>query len=265
LNLFVMRLRRTFPWLATFAVVVAAGLWWHERGVTAALQARADTLAGEERKLARRQNERERVRRELGAAGNSAGAPGVAVAPAAESPPPPPPAWSPGEWMAAAEWRNEGRATPRATVATLLWAATGGDLVAMRNTLQFDDTTRRMAHAWYDSLPLGGRSLYATPEDLVAAATLASIPTTQAQLSWLHETDQGRAIVGILVAEPAAGAPSTPGFQPAVDNFPPMLTGPSRYRVVVLNLQRTLDGWRVNVPATAIDRLAKAAGVTGDR
>jgi len=238
-------------------LAATAGLWWREREAATALQARADALAGEERKLTRRRDERERVRRELGAIEGSAEALALSVTPAAESPPPPPPVWSPGEWTAAAEWRNEGRATPRAAIATLLWAATGGDLVALRNTLQFDDTSRAMAHAWYESLPLGGRSLYATPEDLVAAATLASIPATEAQLSWLHETDKDRAIVGILVAEPATAKPAPPGYQPAVGNFPPALTGPSRYRVVVLNLQRTLDGWRVNVPTAAIDRLAK--------
>lgn len=251
-----MRVRASFPWLAGIAMALAAGLWWHERGVATALQARADELEREERKLSRLQDERARVRRELESVEIPAGAPAALATPAVEVPGSPQ-AWSPGEWTSASAWQNEGRATPRAAVATLLWAATGGDLVALRNTLQFDDTTRALARGWYDSLPLGGRSLYATPEDLVAAATLADIPATQAQLSWLHETDQDRAIGGILLAEPATLKATPPGYQPAVGNFPPGLTGTSRYRVVVLNLQRTLDGWRVSVPATAIDRLAR--------
>jgi hypothetical protein len=251
-----MRMRAFLPWLTSVALAVTVGFWWHERHEATALHARAESLRREERELARRQDERDRLRRELGAMETPAEAAVVRVTPAIETPPTAP-TWSPGEWTRAEEWCNEGRATPRATVATLLWAATGGDLVALRNTLRFDDTTRALAQAWYESLPLGARSLYATPEDLVAAATLASIPPTQAQLSWLHQTDEDRAIVGILLAEPATTPQATPGYQPAVGNLPPTLTGASRYRVVVLNVNRTLDGWRVSVPATAIDRLAK--------
>ncbi len=41
----------------------------------------------------------------------------------------------PGTWTPAAAWKNQGQATPEAAVETMLWAAAGGDLSALKNTL----------------------------------------------------------------------------------------------------------------------------------
>lgn len=78
---------------------------------------------------------------------------------------------------------DEGRSTPRSTIATLLWPAAGGDLAAFQNAIEFDDAARAAARAWFETLPPATRSLYATPEDLVASATIKNIPATTAQLS----------------------------------------------------------------------------------
>lgn len=253
-----MRLRAFLPWLAGVAIMAAVGIGLYERAMAAGLRARADALARQERELSRQQGQRERLRRELLLVADAPGADEPGAVTAAVAAPTPAPTWRIGEWTAASAWHNEGRATPQATISTLLWAATGGDLAALRDMLNLDDANRAKARAWFDSLPPAGRALYATPEDLVASATLYNVPATKAQLSWLHQADGDRAVAGILLAEPESATP-TPAleYQPAVGNFPPALRGRPPYRVVVLDLRRTADGWRVNVPATALDRLAK--------
>jgi hypothetical protein len=165
--------------------------------------------------------------------------------------------WTVGEWTPATAWRNAGRVTPRATASTLLWAAANGDMAALRQIFQFDEAAVAKARAWFEALPPDVRALHATPEDLVTGVTLANITPNRAQLSWLHQEGEDRAIVGLLLPGRAASAPPLRNVRAAGIEAPPMLDDPARYKVVVLNLRREADGWRVQVPATAIDNLAR--------
>lgn len=261
-----MRLRLFSPWLAGAVVAIAGGWWLHESATHAALQARADALAREERELGRLQAERERLRDQLVA--TEAQVPAVSAAPVARAAEAPTafPNWQRGEWTAATAWSNEGRATPKAAIATLLWAATAGDIGSMRDMLFFDEATLAKARTWFESLPASSRAQYRTPEDLVVGVTLGSIHPTEAQVSWLHQRDTERAIVGLLLANPESPVPpaSTLSYQPAAEGLPPGLReSGSPYRVVVLNLQRAPDGWRIKVPATAIGGMARWLGSPG--
>lgn len=255
-----MRSRVIFPWLAGAVLALTGGWWWHESAAREALEARADALAREEERLVRLHAERDRLREELLATAASAAA--VLPAPTVRPPDAPvaAPVWQTGEWTPTAAWSNEGRATPQAAMATLLWSAANGDVAVLRGLLSFDEVTLAKARAWFESLPPASRAQYRTPEDLVVGVTLGNIPQTRAQLSWSHQVDADHAIIGMLVAEPAA--PSSPAatlaYQPAVENLPPSLRQDrSPYRVVVLNVIRAPDGWRVSVPATAIDGMAR--------
>jgi hypothetical protein len=173
---------------------------------------------------------------------------------------PAPTAFVTGEWTPAEAWRNEGLATPRAAVATLLWAAIGGDIPALQSVLEFDDATRAKAQAWLETLPAATRSLYATPEDLVASVTIKNIAPTAAQVSWFHQSDDEHAVVAVLVAGPAAAAPAPVAIKLADGNTAPSLVKDSTNQLAVLNLRRTPGGWRVIVPTAAIDRMAKVLG-----
>lgn len=95
-------------------------------------------------------------------------------------------------------------------------AAAGGDLATLKSALVFDDAPHAKARAWFETLPPATRSLYATPEDLVASVTIKNIPLTAAQLSWFHQTDAEHAVVGVLLAAPATpDSASAPVLEPA--------------------------------------------------
>jgi hypothetical protein len=255
-----MRSRLLLP-LLTFAAVLAVGvIWQRERAAAQALQVRFAALAEQEQRLAQLQAERGRLQREIEEAARFI--PAEPMTPAPEPAPvasPAPRTWTVGEWTPSTAWRNAGSFTPQATTTTLLWAAANGDTATMREVFQFGADTRAKARAWFDSLPPAARAAYDTPEDLVAGVTLARISPERAQLSWLNETNAERAIVGLLVSRPdAATSATSPAIKPATGNLPPALEERAHYSVVVLNLQRTPDGWRVQVPADAIDGLTRS-------
>lgn len=258
-----MRPRLLLPLLAFAAVLAVGVIWLRERAAAQALQARSAALAAQEQKLAQLQADRDRLQREIQeVAPPDSPEPAVPAPAAAPVEKPAPPGWTVGEWTPAAAWRNAGRATPQATASTLLWAAANGEVATVREIFQFGEDTRTKARAWFDSLPAAARTAHASPEDLVAGVTLAQISPGRAQLSWLHETDADRAIVGLLVSRPDAATPATsPAIMPATGNLPPALEERAPYSVVVLNLQRAPDGWRVQVPASAIDTLARTLRV----
>jgi hypothetical protein len=138
-----------------------------------------------------------------------------------------------GEWRSSREWRNEGQATARATIATLLWAAAGGDMPTMESTLTFEDEGWKHAQAAFEALPPASRQLFPTPAALVAGAMIVAVPNQAAKLSWVKQNDADHATASLLLgSEPTAKA-------------------------IVLSLQRSSLGWRILVPADAIERLGR--------
>lgn len=253
-----MRFPTFFRWLTIAAIAVAVTLWFHERRVAAEMAARLAAVREQQQQLAGLRATRDRLQEELRALAVGA-KPGVASnAPTGEESEESRSDWKVGAWSPAATWRNEGRATPQTTIATLLWAASGGDLAAVQSVLEFDASTRAKAQAWFDALPPETRALYATPEDLVASVTVKGIATTSAQLSWFNQMDPDHAIVGVMLAAPKIpGVESAPHFVPASGNLPPTLTHSNPSRIVALNLRRAPDGWRISIPSDAIERMAR--------
>ena len=256
-----MRTSLVFRWflLAVMGVVVA--IWLHERVIATELSGRLAALQRQEQQLSGLRAERDRRCGEiLVAMARTSSAPAAPADRAADAPVVPE-AWATGEWTPVAAWKNEGRSTPRATVATLLWAAAGGDLAAVQTVLEFDDATRAKARAWFESLPPATRSLYATPEDLVAGVTTRNIPPTAAQLSWFRQTDDEHAIVGVMLAASGSSVLDPALVTEAANpSEPPSFAKPNPNPLAVLALHRTPAGWRVIVPGTAIDRMAKLLG-----
>lgn len=255
-----MRASTGFRLASLAAMVVVGAIWFHERTTAAELTNRLAALHRQAGKLPGLQAEREQLREQLATAGSIAeeapAATGNSEAHRAEAPVEST-VFVMGEWTPATAWQNEGRSTPLATMATLLWAAAGGDLATLKTALLFNDEARAKALALFDTLPPVTRSLYATPEDFVASATIKNIPLTTAQLSWFHQTDADQAIIGVqLAARESRVEASAPSLEPAAVGAPPILVDQNRNRLTVLTLRRLSDGWRVVVPATAIDRIA---------
>jgi hypothetical protein len=165
---------------------------------------------------------------------------------------------APGKWLPSAAWRNEGQATPRATLATVLWAAAAGDLPALQATLEFDDSAHAKAREFFALLSPGTRSQYATGEDVVASVLLTRIPLTEAQLMWLHQTDADHAVAALRLANPHPQ--SGPASADAATRESSQLSSRNRGRTEELPLHRTSTGWRVVVPASLVEHMAGALG-----
>lgn len=162
-----------------------------------------------------------------------------------------------GEWRSAREWRNEGQSTAQSAVATLLWAATGGDVTAMTQLIAYDDAARAQAQVLFDTLPPSARLIFPTPEALVAGLTIQAISNSAVQLSWFHQRDADHATVGLMLGAPDQAALSEIHLMPQEKNNPPMLADPRSNQFAVLSLQHSDSGWRVAIPAAAIKRLAR--------
>jgi hypothetical protein len=169
---------------------------------------------------------------------------------------PPIPLFAQGEWTPSVAWRNEGRATARATVGTFLWAAAGGDLRVLQGILEFDEVSRRKAGELFAQLPPAVRNYYASGEDVVAGVTMKNVPITKAQLMWLHQADADHAVAGLRLTSPEPQPDAVPTEPRNVPAAPPQLPDRGAQKIVVLSLHRTDAGWRVVIPASAVDRVA---------
>ena len=255
-----MRTRPIVQILSLALIVAAGAIWLNSRATAAGLQARLAALADRNNAAGRLLQERDRLRSALADATQRREAAATATL-AATVPTAPPPAvaaaWPLGEWRSSREWRNEGQATARGTVGTLLWAAAGGDLATTTRIIVYDEAGRQQAQALFDRLSPADRQAFPTPEALVAGLTIQAVPTDAAQLSWFHQRDADHVTVGLLLGAPDQAAPAEARVVPAQENNPPMLLDRSATQLTVLSLQRSAQGWCIVIPAAAIERLGQ--------
>jgi len=169
-----------------------------------------------------------------------------------------------GEWLPPGAWKNRGCATPTATVESMLWAAAGGDMAKLQDLLQFDDATRAKAGQIFAQLPGDSRTLFTSPEHLIAAFTAKSIPMGDAQLVWQHQRGPDDAVACVWITNPDTGGLPESSPPPRTDPNAPPMQPPNRKRSeAILTLHRTDAGWRVIVPARAVNSLAKELSGAG--
>jgi hypothetical protein len=140
----------------------------------------------------------------------------------------------PGFWAPAAAWKNRGRASPEEAVETMLWAASGGDLDALKETLSINDETRAKAENMLTTLPGAARSQYATPEDLLAVVIAGNVPLDSAQVVARQQNDADH-VTEYLRLKNADGIT----------------------RQVYLSLYQSPDGWRLVVPSSVVEQLGR--------
>lgn len=254
--------------LLAVGALVAVG-WRNEQARSARLQAERDALRSQRSELIRLQAERQRLRAALAEAMQRASRREAEAAPASLPAPIEPPTSATsaglvlGEWAASSTWTNRGQATAPAAVETALWAAAGGDIPALVALLELDDAARSKAAVLLASLPAEARNAFGSPEGLIAVATVNKIPRTEAQVAWLNEAGGDHAAVGLLLGNeedmPAAvEAGSSPAE--AAPEPPPMLPDRRVSKLAYLTLHRSATGWRLVVPAAAVDRIAREMG-----
>lgn len=256
-----MRAKIVLPLLV---IVLGSAGWLVERATAARLQVQLDSLHDQQRELLALQSERARLRALLPDATRLAALyeaeverdrlrRAVDVTKAIPTAAP----FSLGEWTPCTSWKNNGQATARAAVETALWAAAGGDVTAMQSLLELDTAAHSKAEKLLEQLPPGARNSYATPEALIASVTLKNIPLAEAQIAWFHESDSDHATVGVLLGN-SDRSPAPAAIIPAgkSDNSPPSLSANRDTKVAVLALHRSDSGWRLTVPASAVDKIA---------
>lgn len=262
-----LKLILTLVLLAAGAVI---GAGWLEGQATAArLQDEHAALRRRHGELLRLQADHERLRRSFLEAMQRAS---LREAEAARTLPPAPvespavasPGLVQGEWAASNTWTNRGQATAPAAVETALWAAAGGDVSALATLLDLDEATRKKAADLLARLPADARSAFGSPEQMIAIATVKNIPVTEAQVTWFNEVDADHAVVGLLMgsAEDGVAAESTRG-QTEGAGAPPMLSDQRLSKLSYLTLRRAPSGWRLMVPAAAVERIGQELGAPG--
>jgi hypothetical protein len=137
----------------------------------------------------------------------------------------------------------------------MLWAAAGGDVHALTGLLELTDATRAQAAELLGKLPAELRGAFGSPEELIAIATVKKIPLTEAQVAWFNETDDDHAVIGLMLT--SADAEAAPALEGVEEGKPPMLPERGINKLAYLSLHRTASGWRLVVPATAVDRIAR--------
>jgi hypothetical protein len=73
-----------------------------------------------------------------------------------------------GTAVAANDYRNEGNATPRATLQTFAWACDQGDVATLARLIRFDEAARERALAFMAAMPPEVRARWSSPEDMAA-------------------------------------------------------------------------------------------------
>lgn len=73
-----------------------------------------------------------------------------------------------------ADYRNEGNATPQATLQTFAWACDQGDVETVMRLIHFDEAARVRAQAFMAELPEDARRRWPTPEAMAATMLVDS-------------------------------------------------------------------------------------------
>ena len=228
--------------LIIIAISVAAGLWWgFERSATAQLRMQREIERQQAGELARLRQEHarllrlqpseaelDRLHREIIA--RERPVPPARPAPAMIR------ALQPGVWARATEWKNCGRTTPESALETMLWAAARGDLDALKETLDFDNASRATGAAILAGLPESSRRQYATPEDLLAVTLASNIPLESAQFVARQRINDDEFTAYVRLKDPAGVT-----------------------RQVHLTLRRSPEGWKLHVPAAAVNEIGQGS------
>ena len=132
-------------------------------------------------------------------------------------------------------WEKKGQSTPDDALQTSLWAAAGGDLKTLANTLALGDAVRQKAHALLSRLPPEASSQFKTAEEFVALLMTPDVPLSSARI-W----------------DPKANVPEGIAARAAVFS-----DEKGRQRPVTITLYRVPNGeWRLLVPEAAVDKYA---------
>jgi hypothetical protein len=134
--------------------------------------------------------------------------------------------------------KNAGKATPEAAAETLLWAAAGGDVDLLADSIVFTPTARAKADAWFAGLSANTRQQYGTPEKVIALM-VAKDAAGFGGMQVLGQRELAPDAVGLRLRFASSEGKTKD------DNF---------------LMHRSADGWRLVLPDAALDRFARQLG-----
>jgi hypothetical protein len=140
----------------------------------------------------------------------------------------------PNNLVPASAWKNAGKSTPEKAVETVLWAAVGGEVDTLAQTLTFTPTARAKADAWFATLSESTRRQYGTPEKLMALM-VAKDAETLSSMQLLGSKEVSPDNVGVRIRF------ATETGKTKDDNF---------------LMHRGADGWRLILPDAAVEKFA---------
>lgn len=133
------------------------------------------------------------------------------------------------------ELKNAGRATVSAAVETVLWAAAGGDVETLANSIQLDPPAQLKAQELFGQLPEASRAQYGSPEKLVA----------------LFLAKDAAAIAGMQILGQRDVSPDVVGVRVRVSN------DEGKTKEQSFGFQKTPDGLRLKVPEEFVNKYAQ--------
>jgi hypothetical protein len=121
----------------------------------------------------------------------------------------------------------------------MLWAAAGGDLATLKDTLVLAPDAQSKAVDLLASLPAASGQPLASPEDLMALLVAGNVPLDSAQVV-AKQTNQDGNVIEYVRLKDSEG----------------------RTRQVYLTLQKVSDMWKLTVPASALAQMAQGQPVS---
>jgi hypothetical protein len=133
------------------------------------------------------------------------------------------------------DWAYRGRSNPKATIESVLWAASHGDVDRLAPLLGFAPETRPDADAMFARLPAASQQEYGSPEKVVATLLAGSFPGNANSVKLFDEAQFG---------DQDAAIPITVSHSDGTS------------RTNVFRFHKAADGWQLLVPAAVMQSYA---------
>jgi hypothetical protein len=135
----------------------------------------------------------------------------------------------------ARDWAYRGRSNPKATIESVLWAASHGDVERLAPLLGFSPEIRPDADAMFARLPEASQQEYGSPEKVVATLLAGSFPGNANSMKLFDEAQFG---------DQDAAIPITVSHSDGTS------------RTNVFRFHKAADGWQLLVPASVMQSYA---------
>lgn len=132
------------------------------------------------------------------------------------------------------EWKNAGMLTPEASIETLIWSSSRGDVATLASLMKMAPVSRAKVEALFGEVSGEARKEFGNPDRLFATLIAAKLPTQLNGFDIMKttETPDG-AVLQVALRTPRGGS--------------------EERREILLNLSRSETGWQILVPERIVN------------